>query len=65
MQRAVNILFRFCRERLFAALISQVIIEPLHVNGGQLREPQRADGGLDVLLDVCLVTFDCARLYAV
>ena len=46
-------------------LIGQVIIEPLHVDGGQLREPQRADGGLDVLLDVCLVAFDCARLYAV
>ena len=28
VQRAVNILLRFCRERLFAVLIGQVIIEP-------------------------------------
>ena len=38
---------------------------PLHVNGGQLRELQSADSGLDMLLDIRFVAFDRARLYTV
>ena len=32
----MNIFLRFCGQRLVGALIGQIVIEPLHVNGGQL-----------------------------